>query len=420
MSNPRHLAAMALLRVAEEGAYSNLLLNNTLKAAELSKEDKSLCTTIFYGTLDRLITVDYYLKQLIKTPLKKVKGYTLAVLRTAVFQIKFLDKIPDSAAVNEAVKLIKKSKESYNAAFVNGVLRNLLRSDISLPNDNISVLYSCPEWIADILIRDYGEKFAKEFLKDSLLPPPIYIRINTLKTSYEVLKSVFEEKNILLRKTEYDSIFVLSGANSVEKLEEYKKGLFFVQDLSCQRAIDMLGIASTARVLDICAAPGGKSFSAALYAGDGEVVSCDLYEHRTQLIKDGAERLGLNNITAICEDATRFNDKLGLFDTVICDVPCSGLGVIRRKPDIKYNKEDNFEELTVIQRKILHNAANYLKVGGKLLYSTCTLNKLENRENVDAFLNEHKGFVLEEDYTFSPQNDKSDGFYAAIISKKEV
>ena len=191
------------------------------------------------------------------------------------------------------------------------------------------------------------------------------------------------------------------------------------------------GITPGDYVLDMCAAPGGKSLHCADILSycekynpadnKGHIEDCDISEYKTELINENIIRSGFNNITAVVADATIYNEELfEKADVVIADIPCSGLGIIGRKPDIKYNKEDNFEELTVIQRKILHNAANYLKVGGKLLYSTCTLNKLENRENVDAFLNEHKGFVLEEDYTFSPQNDKSDGFYAAIISKKEV
>ena len=418
--NPRQLAAKALIKVTSEGAYSNLVLNSLLKENKLTPEDKALATAIFYGTLDRLVPIDFYLKKLIKTPLKKLKPYTLAVLRTAVYQIKYMSKIPDSAAVNEAVKMLKTSKEGFNASFVNGVLRNLIRTEIELPTGNsiydISVGYSCPQWIVSILLRDYGTDFTRAFLENSLLSPPIFIRVNTLKTSAEKLLTGFAEKKISAEKIS-DTALLIKPDGSVEELEEYKNGLFFVQDLSCQKAIELLDIKENSTVLDLCAAPGGKSFNAAISAKEGRVVSCDLYEQRAGLIEKGAERLGLKNLNAKANDATLYDEKLGLFDRIICDVPCSGLGVIRRKPDIKYKPQDSFEELIKIQRDILLCADNYLSVGGKLLYSTCTLNRQENRENVDAFLKANPNYILLTEETFSPDKDNTDGFYAAVLQK---
>ena len=418
--NPRQLAVKALIKVTSEGAYSNLVLNSLLKENKLTPEDKALATAIFYGTLDRLVTIDFYLKKLIKTPLKKLKPYTLAVLRTAVYQIKYMSKIPDSAAVNVAVKMLKTSKEGFNASFVNGVLRNLIRTEIELPTGNsiydISVGYSCPQWIVSILIRDYGTDFTRAFLENALLSPPIFIRVNTLKTSAEKLLTGFAEKKISAEKIS-DTALLIKPDGSVEELEEYKNGLFFVQDLSCQKAIELLDIKENSTVLDLCAAPGGKSFNAAISAKEGRVVSCDLYEQRAGLIEKGAERLGLKNLNAKANDATLYDEKLGLFDRIICDVPCSGLGVIRRKPDIKYKPQDSFEELIKIQRDILLCADNYLSVGGKLLYSTCTLNRQENRENVDAFLKANPNYILLTEETFSPDKDNTDGFYAAVLQK---
>ena len=418
--NPRQLAAKALIKVTSEGAYSNLVLNSLLKENKLTPEDKALATAIFYGTLDRLVTIDFYLKKLIKTPLKKLKPYTLAVLRTAVYQIKYMSKIPESAAVNEAVKMLKTSKEGFNASFVNGVLRNLIRTEIELPTGNsiydISVGYSCPQWIVSILLRDYGTDFTKAFLENALLSPPIFIKVNTLKTSAEKLLTGFAEKKISAEKIS-DTALLIKPDGSVEELEEYKNGLFFVQDLSCQKAIELLDIKENSTVLDLCAAPGGKSFNVAISAKEGRVVSCDLYEQRAGLIEKGAERLGLKNLNAKANDATVYDEKLGLFDRIICDVPCSGLGVIRRKPDIKYKPQDSFEELIKIQRDILLCADNYLSVGGKLLYSTCTLNRQENRENVDAFLKANPNYILLTEETFSPDKDNTDGFYAAVLQK---
>ncbi len=422
MGNLRHIAALAVKKVTDEGGYSNLVLNSLLSESMLTGEDKSLCTAIFYGTLDRMVTIDFYLKRLIKTPLKKLKPSTLAVLRTAVYQIKYLNKIPDSAAVNEAVKLIKASKESFNASFVNAVLRTLIRTDIPLPQGNsiydISVAYSCPEWIVSILLRDYGTDFTKAFLENALQPPPIFLRVNTLKTDRNRLKAAFKEEGITVGDGTIDTSLILDTSGSVEGIRAYKQGLCFVQDLSCQLAVDMLDVKADSRLLDLCAAPGGKSFSASMYATEGEIISCDLYEHRAGLITKGAQRLGIKNLTARSADATEFDSSLGLFDRIICDVPCSGLGVIRRKPDIKYKPQTDFNQLISVQQKILFNADNYLKSGGKLLYSTCTLNKRENRENIDAFLREHSNYSLEQEKTFSPSENNADGFYAAVLTKE--
>ena len=421
MSDARKVAARTIQKVTSDGAYSNLVLNAALGESNLSGEDKSFCTALFYGTLDRMVTVDFFLKKLIKTPLKKLKPFTLAVLRTAVYQIKYMDRVPDSAAVNEAVKLIKASDEGFNASFVNGVLRNLLRTEIPLPSGNsiydVSVETSCPQWIVSSLIADYGADFTRNFLLSANVAPPLFVRVNTAKTDKESLKKLLSEQGVECVDTASEKGLELRMKGSVEELEAYAKGLFFVQDLSCQQAVEMLNVAETDRVLDLCAAPGGKSFTAAGFAEKGEVVACDLYEQRVGLIKKGADRLGLKNVTASVADASVFDEKLGLFDKIICDVPCSGLGVIRRKPDIKLKQQDSFEELAELQLCILTNAVNYLKSGGYLLYSTCTLNKKENRGNVDRFLSVNSGFELISEKTFTPMEDGSDGFYAAVIRK---
>lgn len=422
MSNARYVAAMSLQKVTNDGGYSNLVLNSTLTQHKLSDEDKSLCTAIFYGTLDRLITIDFYLKKLIKTPIKKIKPFTLAVLRTAVYQMKYLDKIPNAAVVDEAVKLIKKSKEDFNTSFVNAVLRNIDRTEISLPTGNslydISVSCSCPQWIVSILVKDYGVEFTKSFLLSSLETPPMFIRVNTLKTNAKELTAELGNEGITAYPTDSENTLCLEHASSVENISAYKKGLFFVQDISCQKAVEALDIKQDSRVLDLCAAPGGKSFTAANYAKSGEIVSCDLYSQRVGLIEEAAKRLGINNLKTKVADATEHNAQLGIFDRIICDVPCSGFGVIRRKPDIKYKAQNSFEELVSIQRQILENASKYLEKGGKILYSTCTLNKAENRENVDDFLARHNDFSLVFEETFCPEKMNADGFYAAVLLKK--
>ncbi len=419
--SPRGLAVRALCRVDADGAYSNITLNSLFREYELSREDKALCTSIFYGTLDRKITIDFILKQFIKTGFNKIKPFTMNVLRSAVYQMKYMDKIPDSAAVNEAVKLVKASKESYGAGFVNGVLRNITRSEIKLPSGNsaydMMVRYSCPEWIVNILVNDLSVETAEQFLKETLLPPPTYIRVNTRKISALELCELLSAENVDAVITNTENALEIRGYSSIDGLKAYKQGLFHVQDISCQRAISMLDINNNDRVLDMCSAPGGKAFTAATSADNISIVALDFYAQRVELIKAGAERLGFENICTEISDASVFKEGLGEFDKIICDVPCSGLGVLRRKPDIKYRKPDNFDELNQLQKKILINADRYLKRGGRLLYSTCTLCKRENEQVVSTFLHTHNNYELLEAKTFLPQNDASDGFFAAVLQK---
>ena len=423
MNNPRQIAADALLKIEIDKAYSNIILNNFLTISDLSNVDKALCTSIFYGVLDRKITLDYVIKKFITSPIKKIKPYTLTVLRCAIYQIMFMEKIPVSATVNEAVKLIKQSNESYNSGFVNGVLRSFLREGISLPNGNdinsISIMYSCPAQIVTTLIRDLGLDNAKKFLENSLSTPPTFIRVNTNKITSEKLSIMLRNHHISSIKTKTPNALSLINLKNIEQIDEFKNGLFHVEDLSCQQALDALDIKIDSRVLDVCAAPGGKTFTASQLSYLGQVISCDLYEHRVRLIEDGAKRLELKNIETHVQDATEFNGHFGLFDRVICDVPCSGLGVIRRKPDIKYKNTGQFDDLVCIQKKILVNALKYLKSGGKLLYSTCTLNSNENRNVVDFVLENGSDFELIYEHTYLPHLDSGDGFYAAVIRKKE-
>ncbi len=420
-NNARFIAVKALCRVDSEGSYSNITLNSLLSEFELSAEDKALCSRIFYGTLDRKITIDFILKSFINKGFNKIKPFTLNVLRSAVYQIKFMDKIPDSAAVNEAVKMIKGSKESYAANFVNGVLRNVTKTETELPTGDdsrsISIRFSCPEPIVKDLMNDYSAIDTVKFLENSLLPPPTYIRVNTTKTSVENLIDEFENIGVSVEKTALGGSLSIGGYSSLEQMTAFKDGLFFIQDIACQTAVSMLSVEKGDRVLDICSAPGGKAFSAYLSAENVDIVATDLYPKRVGLIKSGAKRLGFGSINAVTLDATKFDPNLGLFDKIICDVPCSGIGVLRRKPEIKYKKADDPEELIKIQYEILMNADKYLKKGGKLLYSTCTLNKAENEKNVERFLGEYKNYKLCSMKTFMPHIDGSDGFFAAILEK---
>ena len=419
MANARKVAVLALGKIFVDGAYSNIAVNSYLKEADLTPADKAFATALIYGVLDRKITLDYVISSFVKTPIKKLSPFTLNVLRTALFQIMYMDKIPESAAVNEAVKLIKKSKESRNSGFVNAVLRNVLRAESLLPTGDsvkdLSVIYSCPENIIESFINDYGNQTAVILLAEALKPAPLTVRVNTVKTDIETFIKEMPD-SVAVKPS---GAVVINKGIDINNNTLYKYGHFYVQDTASQTAVSVLSPKAGDRVLDMCAAPGGKSFSLALLMENkGEIISCDIYDHKCELIKKSADRLGLDIIKPIVQDGTVYNSDLGEFDCVLCDVPCSGLGIIRRKPDIKYKDFSEFDGLLPIQKAILNNAKKYVKTGGKLLYSTCTLRKAENENIVNEFLAQNSDFKLEYSHTFMPHIDGTDGFYCALLIKK--
>lgn len=420
MADARRLAVKALLKVEADGAYSNITLNNVFRQSAASPEEKSLASAIFYGVLERKITLDYILSSCVKRPLKKTSPFTLTVLRAALYQVMYMEKIPDSAAVNEAVKAVKNSRESRNAGFVNAVLRAALRSERKLPEGSspaaLSVRYSAAEWVAKSLSSDYGAETAEILLAETLKPAPLTVRANTLKTETSSLASELESRGVPSFAGDLPGLLYLEKGMDFAVSDLYKQGLFHVQDSASQRAVSVLAPKPGERLLDICAAPGGKSFTAAqLMENRGEIVSCDLYGHRVGLISESAARLGLDIIKTAVSDASVYNPELGLFDCVLCDVPCSGLGVMRRKPEIKYKQADGLDGLCEIQYNILCTAAKYLKKGGRLLYSTCTLRREENEGVVNRFLEEYNVYNKMYEHTFMPHIDKTDGFYCALL-----
>ncbi len=423
MADARKLAVKALTKIERDKAYSNIVINSFLKETALTKEDKALFSALVYGVLDRKITLDWVLDGFMKKPVSKTSPFTLNVLRTGLYQIMYMDKIPHSAAVNEAVKNIKQSKESKNAAFVNAVLRAAARNEIKLPEGNtpeeMSIKYSAPLWMTESFTDDYGTENAENLLMKSLEPPKVVLRANTVKITRGELAGKLRENGISAQEGEMpDSLTVEKGID-VSGNELYKKGLFYVQDYASQKAVSLLAPKSGSRVLDLCAAPGGKSFTAAcLMENKGEIISCDLYEQRVGLIRSSAERLGLGIIKPAVSDAAVFNPELGLFDYVICDVPCSGLGVIRRKPELKYKTVNDFSHLEDIQYAILCNASEYLKDTGRILYSTCTLRSAENEKLVIRFKKEYNEFETVYEHTFLPHTDNTDGFYCALLEKR--
>ncbi len=423
MSNARKIAANALLRVERDKAYSNIVINEEIKNATLSRQDAALATRIFYGVLERKITLDYYIRALSTQSLSKVSPLALQVLRCGVFQILYMDKIPNSAAVNESVNIIKKSKESRASGYVNAVLRGIIRNVPKLPNTDsphgLSVNFSCGEELVKFYIKDYGIEETEKFLSSALDSSKIYLRVNPLKNSTQELIDLLSAQGISAYKTEIEYSLCAEDVGAIESNSLYKEGRFHVQDISSQMCADFLDAQSGQSVIDLCAAPGGKTFTICENMNNiGKIISCDLHGQRVELIADGAKRLGLDIISPKVMDATLYNEDLSeSFDRVLCDVPCSGSGVIGRKPDIKYKDFSDLAELSNIQLKILENGFKYLKCSGKLVYSTCSILKQENEEVVSAFLKNNPNAKVLKMHTFLPQNDNTDGFFACVIQK---
>ena len=422
MINQRKIALDALVDIEKNVSYSNIVLRNMFSDNSIKAADRPFISALFYGVLDRKITLDYVISQFTVKPVKNITPVTLCSLRLAVYQIMYMDKVPASAAVNESVALVKNSKERYNSSFVNAVLRNFLRKGVALPDDNsanaLCIRYSCPVWIVDSLINDYGIDTAIGVLNHYLTVPDITVRVNTTLISNVEFRKQIENDNVTLAETVLTHAYSFSGGTDVKSLTSYKNGYFYVQDIPSQIAVTKLNIKAGERVLDMCAAPGGKTFFAAITSENkANITSCDVYENRLSLIKSGAERLQLKNIDYLLCDSRIYSEG-DKYDVVICDVPCSGLGVIRRKPEIKYKTEIDLVELKSTQTAILDNAVKYLKTGGRILYSTCTLRRAENESIVGACLDKYGNFALEYEHTFLPDTDKTDGFYCAVLKSR--
>ncbi|MGN0607854.1 MAG: 16S rRNA (cytosine(967)-C(5))-methyltransferase RsmB [Oscillospiraceae bacterium] len=396
--SPRAAVADLLIKVSKN-AYSNLALDGALQKSSYTPKEKAFISRLFYGVIERRITLDYIISLYSSKPLQKLNGAVLTVLRMGVYQIVFMDSVPDNAAVNESVGLVKQLGKSSAASFVNAVLRNFIRSGktYALPEKTakrMSIEYSCPEELVSRFTAQYGEKRTAEFLEASLSPHKLYLRVNNTKITADKLIELFAETGIGALKCDVDENCIEADSfGSVESSELFLKGYYHVQDMSSQLCCLALDPQKNDRILDICAAPGGKTFTIAEMTGDEcQLCSCDLHSKRVELIRSGAERLGLKSITPLQNDAKVFNSDLGVFDKILCDVPCSGLGVIRSKPEIKYTDLSKIAGLPKVQYDILCTASEYLKPGGELVYSTCTVLKEENDDVIDRFLNEHSNF----------------------------
>ena len=436
----RSLASELLVRWEKDRAYADILLREGLAESAMSGRDRALCAYLFYGTVENLMLIDCLLAGASRYRLKKIHPRVLAILRVAVFQILFAEKLPLHAVLNEAVNAVRRVLPKA-AGFANAVLRSLSRYRTEPPQigetdpvRRLSILYSHPEEITGLLYRTFGEKDTEAYLRYDNSAPPAEIRVNRLKCSESELEEAFAGENTDLRAAGLPGFYTLAGQREIASFDAFRKGWFTVQSRASALSV-LLGAPREGEfVIDLCAAPGGKSFFAAeLMRDTGTVLARDLYPARTDLIREGASRLGIRSIRAETRDATEEDPEMrGRADLVIADVPCSGLGVIAKKPDVRYKSMEDIEELPELQLRILRRAGEAVRPGGRVIYSTCTVNPAENGEVVDRFLKENPDFRREDaplpagfrtengEKTLLPFRDGTDGFYFCRIRRKET
>ncbi len=416
-TNTRELALDMLLAIDRDGQYSHLVLRDVLdKYQYLSKQERAFLTRLTEGTVERMLTLDYVIDQFSKTKVKKMKPLIRELMRLSVYQIMYMDGVPDSAVCNEAVKLARKRGFSGLSGFVNGVLRSVARGWKDVTFQNESVRYSVPEWIIDGWNADYGRDVTEKMLEAFMQPAKITVRTNTQKCTPEELKDRLSQEGVTVEAIEGISYaFALSGFDYLAGLGSFQDGWFYVQDISSMTVAHAADPKKGDYIIDVCAAPGGKSSHLAeLLDGSGMVEARDLTEYKVGLIEENILRHDLHNMKAVQQDATLFDEaSVEKADILICDLPCSGLGVIGRKSDIRYKMTaEKAHDLAVLQQEMLDTVWKYVKRGGKLIYSTCTIHKEENEDNVAAFLQKHPQFTLVEQRQIFPM-EGSDGFFVA-------
>ncbi len=403
--NSREIALKILTEVTDQNAYSNLSINKNIDE-DVTDQDAALIRSIVYGTLENKIYIDYVIRSFSSVRLKKILPLVMNILRLGIYQILFMDRIPDSAAVNESVKLAKKHTHKGSQGFVNGLLRNVSRNkeNIELPDkekDNLkylSVKYSHPEWMIERWIEAFGPLFTEDLLQANNEKPKLNIRTNTLKIDRDSLIEKLEELDLICEKTRYshDGIIVMNPVN-INLTQEFKDGLFQIQDESSMLVSQIMNPEENSLVIDVCSAPGGKTTHMAQKMNNqGKIIARDIHDHKLKLINENSERLGIDIIYTENYDALKLDENLiDKADYCLVDAPCSGLGLIRRKPDIKWTKtQRDIENIKKLQYGILDISCNYVKSGGTLIYSTCTIEKDENIHLVNMFLEEHSEFKL--------------------------
>jgi 16S rRNA (cytosine967-C5)-methyltransferase len=441
--SPRNKALEILTRVEKDKGYSNLLIDSQLESGDIKGRDAAFLTTLVYGVLENMICLDFFISSFANRRAKDINPIVLNILRLGAYQLIFLDRVPASAAVAESVELAKGRGETHASGFVNAVLRQIARSLDNLPYPDkqkdlkryLHVRYSCPQWLLSKWISEYGEQSTQGILSGIEHKPRAVLRVNTLKTTPAELASRLADEGINANAIDFPP-----DALEVDKLPDLRRsaafceGLFTVQNTASQICCVAAEAAAGDTVIDMCAAPGGKSFTLAFNMKNvGKITSLELYENRMQLITEGAKRLSIDIIKAKRNDASVHNEGLGLADIVLCDVPCSGLGVIGRKPEIRYKDPAGFDDLPDLQYAILCEGASHVKKGGTLVYSTCTLSRAENDDVVSRFLENHGEFssALPQNIkslagsgaqctvgaTLFPHITRSDGFFIAVFKK---
>lgn len=444
MAGARRVAVEVLTRIHRDGGFSNIVLDTALRDNGLSPADKALTSHLVYGVTERKLTVDFVLGKFCTMKLSKMHPTVLEILRTGVYQLLFMDRIPVSAAVNEAVKLAKSMGQYKAAGMVNAVLRNVDRGRETLFDtlpkgvEGDAIKYSVPAPLISYWRRAYGKETADGLLTAVNLPPPQYLRINTLKISEEAFLQHLNDAGVPY--TVYPSLSAcvhIPAGIDLKGIAKIEENWYYYQDMASQYCCRALEAQPNERIADVCAAPGGKSFTVAQYMqNQGSILAGDIYPAKCDVIEKRAETLGVTCIETVVRDASAPVPTFlkGQFDRVMCDAPCSGLGVIRRKPEIRYKSLGEFEELPALQLDILSRAAQLVKTGGVLQYSTCTLRVEENEQVVAAFLRKHPDFVprnlplescfersgkaVSHQLTLFPHVHETDGFFIASFQKK--
>ena len=427
MDKVRLAATKIICDVATKGAWANVALAQTLRQEKFSDLDRKFCTELVYGTIKAGASLDWKISKYLKRPLAKVDEKILAVLRVGMYQVFFLDRVPNSAAVNESVELAKKFCGLGASKFVNGVMRSAVRepykSDFPTGDDlqSLALRTFHPLWLVKLFVEEFGLEAAKQLLAFDNTDPPLCLRVNCLKTTREEILDALIKFGVQAEpSTLAPEGIICRGHGALDKFQPLRAGLCQVQDESSMTAARLLNPAAGEFVIDCCAAPGGKSTHLAeLMNNRGRIIAADIYETKLEHIKQNAARLGIKIIEPLLIDARELGDKFfGQADKVLVDAPCSGLGVLRRKADLRWRKtSDELKDLPTLQGEILSSAAKTLKRGGTLLYSTCTITRRENQEVVEKFLSTHENFKLIEMQTLLPHVTNTDGFFSAKLTK---
>lgn len=431
----REIALKALYEIDNEKAYSNIALDKylNLNREKLNVKDINFISEIVYGVTSWRLTIDYVIQKYSKVKINKISKWILNILRIGVYQIIFLDKIPKSAAVNESVNLSKKYGFK-STGFVNAILRKIDKKDYeeikNIDNiiDKFSKLYSMPVWIVDKLTKEYGNDETEKILKSYNARANITLRINTLKINKERFKEKLEENNISYEEGKLENFLYIKNVKNISNLDLFKDGFCIIQDEGAGKIAIVLDPKPGQTILDACSAPGGKTTQLAeLMKNIGKIEAWDLYKHRINLVKENYQRMGITIIEEMTKDVLAFDkNKINKFDKILLDVPCLGIGVIKRKPDIKWQREEkDVENITNVQLKMLDICSNYLKIGGELTYSTCSIFKEENEEIIEKFLKSKNVDKYKNNIKFEKiyeekiiPNEKNDGFYICKIAKK--